>query len=82
MFVFVLRIPWFFAALVFFNAPTLYLLPLILPSGFSYWLAPEGGAPAGVLLFLLSTWLQLMVLSFVGFYFVLIRRREPGKQDK
>ena len=54
---------------ILFGTPTAYLMDLVLPDSFLYWLVPEGGAVAAVLLFIISAWLQLAGLLAAGYYF-------------
>jgi hypothetical protein len=50
------------------------LLFWALPDAFVYWLVPEGGGPAAVLIIAFSVWLQCM-LFFSALAYVFLRRR-------
>jgi hypothetical protein len=56
------------------SAPGAYLVGALIPTRFLYWLAPEGGAPAGIFVVLLGAFLQWgTVLSALVFW--LLRRK-------
>jgi hypothetical protein len=57
--------------IVMSGAPVAEFVSWVLPESFWYWVLPEGGGPATVLLFVVSAWLQLSLLSAVAVYFFL-----------
>jgi hypothetical protein len=63
-----------FGALVLFATPTVSFLNWNVPGDFWYWLAPEGGGPATVLILIISAWVQLTILFAVLGYFIMLWR--------
>ncbi len=64
------------------GAPTASFLIWAFPDAFMYWLLPEGGGPATVLVFTFSAWLQFMLVFSVLAYLFLRRRSSPAvKRD-
>jgi hypothetical protein len=50
------------SALLYFGAPSIYLLTSVVPAGLVYRLVPDGGGPAFVLLSLVGVFLQLAII--------------------
>lgn len=64
------------------GTPTASLLIWAVPDSFMYWLLPEGGGPATVLVFTFSAWLQFwLVFSALGFVFLRWRSNPAVKRD-
>ena len=63
--------------IVLSGAPTAYVIEHLLPTSFLYWLAPEGGGAAAVLIFVFSSWLQITIL-FTAIVLFVRRRRSNG----
>ena len=59
---------------IFSTTPTASLLFWVLPDAFVYWLVPEGGGPAAMLLITFSAWLQYM-LVFAVLTYIFLRQR-------
>lgn len=60
--------------LVSSGTPTASVVAWVLPESFWHWAVPEGGVPAAVLLFVISAWVQLSILSGVVAYLILSHR--------
>lgn len=64
-------------ALIFFTAPSAYLIGTLVPTEFWYSVVPEGGGPAAILLFAAAAWFQLTaILGFVTYGLLRIWRQK------
>lgn len=68
-------------AFILFGTPTASFLFWALPDAFVYWLFPEGGGRAAVIIFTLSAWLQFMLIFSVLAHMILRRRSNPATKQ-
>lgn len=64
------------------GTPTASFLIWALPDAFMYWLLPEGGGLATVLMFTFSAWLQFLLVFSVLAHLFLRRRSNPAVKRK